>query len=55
MLGLDKELIKQIFGWTGTGLAIIFFITPVVPICKLVNEQKKIKLFNKFLVGQELD
>ena len=42
MLGLDKELIKQIFGWTGTGLAIIFFITPVVPICKLVNEQKKI-------------
>ena len=39
---LDKELIKQIFGWTGTGLAIIFFITPAVPIYKLVNEQKKV-------------
>ena len=39
---LDKELIKQIFGWTGTGLAIIFFLTPAVPIYKLVNEQKKV-------------
>ena len=41
-LDLDKELIKQIFGWTGTALAIIFFLTPAVPIYRLVNEQKKI-------------
>ena len=41
-LDLDKELIKQIFGWKGTALAIIFFLTPAVPIYRLVNEQKKI-------------
>ena len=39
---MDDEIIKQIFGWTGTGLAIYFFISPVVPFYKLINEQMKI-------------
>ena len=39
---MDDEIIKDIFGWTGTGLAIYFFISPVVPFCKLINEQMKI-------------
>ena len=39
---MDDEIIKDIFGWTGTGLAIYFFIYPVVPFFKLINEQMKI-------------
>ena len=39
---MDDKIIKDIFGWTGTGLAIYFFISPVVPFCKLINEQMKI-------------
>ena len=38
-----EELIKQIFGWTGTALATYFYIAPVFLFCKLVNEQKDIK------------
>jgi hypothetical protein len=40
---LDDDLIKQIFGWTGTALATYFYLAPVVPFCQLVNEQKDLK------------
>ena len=42
---MDEEknkLIGEIFGWTGTGLAIYFFLAPAVPFCKLVKEQVKV-------------
>lgn len=38
----QNELIKQIFGWTGTGLATYFYLAPAVPFCKLVNEQLRV-------------
>ena len=37
-----KNIIQQIFGWTGTGLATYFFLSPGVLFCKLINEQIKI-------------
>ena len=37
-----NKLIGEIFGWTGTGLAIYFFLAPAVPFIKLVNEQLKV-------------
>ena len=37
-----NKLIGEIFGWTGTGLAIYFYIAPAVPFIKLVNEQLKV-------------
>ncbi len=42
---MDEEknkFIGEIFGWTGTGLAIYFFLAPAVPFCKLVKEQVKV-------------
>ena len=37
-----NKLIGEIFGWTGTGLAIYFYLAPAVPFIKLVNEQLKV-------------
>ena len=36
-----KNIIQQIFGWTGTGLAIYFFLAPAFLFSKLINEQIK--------------
>ena len=38
----QDKLIGEIFGWTGTGLAIYFYLAPAVPFCKLVKEQVKV-------------
>ena len=35
----ESDVIKKIFGWTGTGLAIYFYLAPGIPFYKLVNEQ----------------
>ena len=37
-----KNLIQQIFGWTGTALATYFYLAPGVPFYKLIKEQIKI-------------
>ena len=38
----ETNVFGEIFGWVGTGLGMIFYIAPVVPFSKLVNDQLKI-------------
>jgi solute carrier family 50 protein (sugar transporter) len=40
---MSDDVLRLIFGWTGTGLAMIFYIAPVVPMYKLLNDQVKVK------------
>ena len=33
----NDELIREVFGWVGTALALIFYIAPVIPFWKLIK------------------
>lgn len=37
----NSDLIKDIFGWTGTAIATYFYIAPCVPFIKVVKEEMK--------------
>ena len=45
----SQPLGKAIFGWTGSGLAMFFYISPVVPIIKMMKKKLEVKnLVEKF-------
>ena len=35
----ESKLAEAIFGWTGSALALFFYIVPVIPVIKLVKKQ----------------
>lgn len=39
----SQTIAKAIFGWTGSGLAMFFYISPVVPIIKMIKKELEVK------------
>lgn len=40
-----SKIVGDIFGWSGSALALFFYIAPVVPVIKLVKKQLQVKDF----------
>lgn len=46
----ESKIAEGIFGWTGSALALFFYIVPVIPVIKLVKKQLLVKEFPGILL-----